>query len=255
MSKQNETIVPIELTNKINRWNYDKSVEKMRELGRQWGKITAEVARELYLAKEYLTRQKGQRRDPDARDYIQYTWNDYCDEIGISREVADYWVKKFTPREVSGTGKDVLQIKAPMKEDTTRKRARMESRIHEVLQTNNRPPDWTDEEEAELQRRLKNAQLAEIMERYNAPVVIKTKDYFEDTLRRSKDIAAFKLENHEQTVAQMAIFEHIERFLATFDDPKTKAMAAFNIALKARRRANELAEINFQLDDSDGGGK
>jgi len=255
MSKQNEAIVPIELTNKINRWNYDKSVEKMRELGRQWSKITAEVARELYLAKEHLTGQKGQRRDPDAPDYIQYTWNDYCDEIGISREVAGYWIKKFIPREVSGTGKDVLQIKAPMKEDTAAKRALAESRINEVLRTNNRPTDWTDEEEAEVQRRQKNAQLHEIMERYNAPVVIKSKDYFEDTLRRSKDIVAFKLETREQTAAQMAIFEHIERFLATFDDPKTKAMAAFNIALKARRRANELAEINFQLDGSDGGGK
>ena len=256
MSKENDSVeLPMALENKISRWNYDKSVEKMRELGRQWGKITAEVARELYLAKEYLARQKGQRRDPDAPNYVPYTFNDYCDEIGISREVAGYWIKKFTPREVSGTGRDVLQIKAPTKEDTTRRRALAESRIREVLETNNRPTDWTDEEEAEVQRRLKNAKLEEIMERYNAPIVIKSKDYFEDTLRRSKDIAAFKLENHEQTVAQMAVFEHIERFLATFDDPQTKAMAAFNIALKARRRANELAEINFQLDDSGGGVK
>jgi hypothetical protein len=256
MSKENYPVeLPMALENKISRWNYDKSVEKMRELGRQWGKITSEVARELYLAKEYLIRQKGQRKNPDAPNYIQYTWNDYCDEIGISREVAGYWIKKFTPREVSGTGRDVLQIKAPLKEDTTASRALAESRIEKVLQTSKRPNDWTDEEEAEVQRRLKNAQLHEIMERYNAPVVIKPKDYFEDTLRRSKDIAAFKLENHEQTVAQMAIFEHIERFLATFDDPKTKAMAAFNIALKARRRANELAEINFQLEESDGGAR
>jgi len=147
----------------------------------------------------------------------------------------------------------VLQIKAPLKEETARERALEESRIQGVLQTNKRPTDWTDEEEAEVQRRLKNAQLNEIMERYNAPVVINSKDYFEDTLRHTKDIAAFKLENHQQTAAQMAIFEHIERFLATFENPMTKALAAFNIALKARRRANELAEINFQLDESIGG--
>jgi hypothetical protein len=245
----------MELANKIKRWDYDKSVIKMRELGRQWSKVTAQVARELFLAKEYLTGQKGQHKDPNAPNYIRYTWNDYCGDIGMSREIAGYWIKKFIPREVSGTGKDVLLIKAPVKEDTAAERALTESRICDVLRTNNRPTDWTDGEESELQRRLKNAQLTEIMERYNAPVVIKSKDYFEDTLRRSKDIAAFKLETREQTAAQMAIFEHIERFLAAFDDPAVKAQAAFNIALKARRRANELAEISVQLNESDGGAK
>jgi len=254
MNKENDsTELPTALENKINRWNFDKSVAKMRELAVQWTKVTAEVARELFLAKGHLAKQKGQRKNPDAPNYILYTWNDYCDWIGLDREIAEYWIKRFVPREVSGTSKDVLLLKAPMKEDTTAKRAWAEARINEVLRTNNRPTNWTDEEEAELQRRLKHAQLHEIMERYNAPVIIKSKDYFEDTLRRSKDIAAFKLETREQNVAQIAVFEHIERFLATFDDPRTKAMAAFNIALKARRRANELAEINFQLEEPDGG--
>ncbi|MDR0456235.1 MAG: hypothetical protein LBH20_06090 [Treponema sp.] len=250
MNKQNESgaIAPLELANKIERWNYDKSVIKMRKLGEEWTEFTAKVTRELFLAREHL--KKCQRRDPKAHRYSEYTWDGYCGEIGIPREVANYWISKFVPLEISSTGKDVLLIKAPVKEDTTASRALMQNRINEVLRTGNRPTDFTKEEDAELERQMKSARFREIMETYNAPVVIKSKDYFEETLRRSKDIAAFKLETHAQNQAQMAIFEHIEKFLAVFDDPEVKARAAFNIALKARRRANELAEISFQLQES-----
>jgi len=254
MKEHNDSgAAPMALENKISRWNYNNSIEKMRPLVKQWKKATVEMLRELYLAREHLTRQKGQYRDPEAPNYLEYSWSGYCGEIGLSYQTANAWLRYFdyVPREVSPTGKDtLLLLDAPPKEDSTADRALTEARISEVLRTNNRPSDWTDKEEAEVQRRLKNAQLGEIMERYNAPVVIKSKDYFEETLRRSKDIAAFKLGAREQTRAQMAIFEHIERFLATFDDPATKAQAAFNVALKARRRANELAEINFQLEAS-----
>ena len=58
-------------------------------------KIFREFLRELYEAKEYLTSQKGQRRDPSAPDFIQYTWGTYCEAIGISRQTADRWLRVF----------------------------------------------------------------------------------------------------------------------------------------------------------------
>jgi hypothetical protein len=248
MSKQDTAIMPIELSNKINRWNFDNSVIKMRELGKQWSKITAQVARELYFAKEFLLNQKGQRRDPDAPDYILYTWNDYCEAIGLDRQVADYWIKKFIPREISDTGKDILLIKAPMKTETTREdRALIQARINEVLRTGSRPSDWTDEEETELQRQMENARLAEKVEKYNSPTYFKANDYFADALRHSKDITNFKLENSVQIQAQYKVFKYIEEYLNAFENTETQARAAFNIALKTRNLANEKAEKNFQL--------
>jgi len=257
MKEQNDSAAPpMALARKIDRWDYDKSVIKMRELAVQWQKVTAEVARELFLAKEHLGKQKGQRKDPDAPNYIQYTWKDYCEEIGISREVADYWIKKFIPREISGTSKDVLLIKAPPKEDTTASRALMQARINEYLRTGNRPADFTDEEEEELRRQLKNAQYEELAADYHWKDVSSIHDYFSDAMRRSKDVAAFRLEDTAQIQAQLKVFKYIESYLAVFDDTETRALAALNLALKTKDIANKLAEENFQTKESaqQGGG-
>ncbi|MDR0443236.1 MAG: hypothetical protein LBH44_07520 [Treponema sp.] len=252
MNKQQESgAMPLELTNKIHRWNYDKSVEKMRELGKQWSKITAEVARELYLAKAHLTSQKGQHRNPDADDYILYTWDSYCGNIGLDRQIADYWIKKFVPREIAGTTKDVLLIKSPVKEDTTAARALLQSRVDEFLRTGERPKGWGDEEESEAKRRLENARLAEWAEKINAPVIATTKDYFSETMRRSKDIVNFKLDNPAQIHAQLKIFKYIEAYLDTFNDSELRARAAFNLALKTKNLANEAAELNSQLTEAE----
>jgi hypothetical protein len=241
---------PTELTNKIRRWNYDKSVGKMLEIGRQWSKLTTEVVRELYLAKEYLTHQEGQRRNPDAPDYILYTWNDYCEAIGFPRQLADYWLKKFTPREISDTGKDVLLIKAPIKTDTAKDIALRESRIAAALRKGEIPADFTKEEEAEYKRRLKNAEMARLAEKYNAPAVTKAKDYFSEILSHSKNIVNFKLKDSVQIQAQLNIFRYIDAYLSTFDDSETRARAAFNLALKTRNIANEIAELNFQASEA-----
>ena len=252
--QQNFVTASLALQNKIDRWDFDKSVVKMRELGRAWSKMTMQVARELYFAKEFLTRQKGQRRDPDAPNFIQYTWNDYCEAVDISRDTADYWLKKFTPRELSETGKDILLLKSPDRtEETTASHALMQARIAEVLRTGIRPADFTDEEEAEYARQLKNAELTRLTEqaaKYNALVTSKAKDYFGETLKHSKDIAKFNLDDRDQLLAQLAIFKHVAAYLDTFENVETRAKAAFNIALKTRNIANEIAELNFQLSES-----
>lgn len=248
MSKQGH----LALTSKIKRWNYDESVKKMRGIVKQWRSLTEETVRELYIAKEYLTNQEGQRRDPNAPNYILYTWGDYCEEIGFPRQLADYYIKKFTPKELSKNGKNVLQLEAPDKEEATAVRALQEARIEKVLSTGKRPSNWTDKEEAELKRRLESAKFAERLEKYNdlSAAITKT-DWFADAMRRSKDIVNFKLETTEQLQSQMKIFRHIEAYLNVFEDPETKARAAFNLALKTRNLANELAEQNFQLKEAE----
>jgi hypothetical protein len=238
------------LERKISRWNYDRSVERTKPLARQWTHATGELFRELYLAKEFLTGQKGQRKDPAKENYIRYSWEGYCKDIGIPKWTANNFLKRFTPREISATGKDILLLDAPEKEDTTAKIALRESRIIRALRKGEIPDDFTKEETAELKRRMKEAQLEEWVEKYKAPSIAVAKDYFSDAMRRSKDIVSFKLDTREQVQAQITAFRYIEAYLATFDDPETRARAAFNLALKTRNLVNELAEQNFQLSES-----
>jgi len=254
MKEHNDSAAPpMALARKIERWDYDKSVEKMREFVKQWKGATKEILRELYLAREYLTHQKGQYKDPEAPNYLTLSWSGYCDEIGLKYQTVNSWLKsfQFVPKELSSTGKDtLLLLDAPPKEDTTASRALMQARINEVLRTGNRPADFTDEEEEELRRQLKNAQYEELAADYHWKDVSSIHDYFSDAMRRSKDVAAFRLEDTAQIQAQLKVFKYIEAYLAVFDGTETRALAALNLALKTKDIANKLAEENFQTKES-----
>jgi len=248
MSGQNDSgAQPLALVNKIKRWDYDKSVAKMRPLLREWKRSTEEAFRELYLAREFLTGQTGQYKDPLAKNYLLHSWKSYCEELGLSCQTVNNWLRPFVPRELSETNKDTLQLAPPAKTETAAGRALRQARINEALRTNNRPSGWTDDDEAELKKQLENARLIEQAEKYNAPTYYKANDYFNDALKREKNITNFKLESNAQIHAQYKLFKYVEGYLEAFEDPETKARAAFNLALKARNLANEIAEFNFSL--------
>ena len=248
--QQNKEIIPMELANKIRRWNYDKSVIKMRPLVREWKKATVEILCELYLAREFLTNQKGQYKDPSADNYLLNSWSSYCEELGMSYQTANNWLRLFTPKELSDTGKAVLALSPPMKIETTASRALMQARINEAIRTGIRPSGWTDEEETEYQKQMKNARLLEITEKLDAPIYFKANDHFAEALKHKKDITNFKLENAVQTQAQFKVFKYIEEYLNAFENPETQSFAAFNLALRARNISNEIAEKYFQIKDA-----
>ena len=68
------------------------------------------VLRTLYITREFLNNQKGQRKDPTADDYIAVTWNWYCQSLGLCRRTANNWLKNFTPAELSEDGKEHIQL-------------------------------------------------------------------------------------------------------------------------------------------------
>jgi len=253
MNKQHDSVTAsLALQKKIDRWDYDESVAKMRPLLKEWTRTTAEMLRELYLAREFLTNQKGQRRDPEADDYLIYSWKGYCEELKLSYQTANNWLRLFTPKELSDNSRDTLLLAPPLKTETTASHALMQARIAEVLRTGIRPTDFTEEEEAEYARQLKNVELARLTEqavKYNALVTSKAKDYFGETLKRSKDITKFNLDDRDLLLAQMVIFKHIAAYLDAIENIETRAKAAFNIALKTRNIANETAELNFQMSE------
>jgi hypothetical protein len=244
MSKQKDSGAALALDKAVHRWDFDKSVMKVRELRHQWDKMTTQITRELFLAKAFLTSQKK----PKSNDENQYTWEAYCGAINMDRQFADYWINKFIPRELSDTNKDVLLIKAPIKTEITAiDRAAKKARMQDVLYTGEKPKDWTDEEDVEYRKIMRSAHFAEIAEKYNAPTYFKANDYFSEALKRQKDITNFKLDNPVYIQAQYKVFRYIEEYLNVFEDSEIQARAAFNIALRARNLSNEIAEKNFQI--------
>jgi len=251
MSKQKDSGALVELERVVNQWDYDASVKKMRPLVGEWKKATKEMLRELYFAKQFLSRQKGQYKDPDADNYLLYSWSSYCEEIGLTYQTANYLLKPFTPRELSNDQKDTLMIGAPAKTETTANTALLEARMEKVLRTGKRPSDWSAKEETEYKRRKESERFASLALKMNMPAVAATKrDYFADVFKHSKDIVNFKLADQHQIYAQAAIFDHIEAYLNEFKKPQDKVTAAFNIALKARNLANEIAESYFKSVDT-----
>jgi hypothetical protein len=62
---------PAKLLKLVARWDYRRTVERLRPRVEKWASLTAEMVREFYIAHKSLSGQKGQRKDPSAPDYIQ----------------------------------------------------------------------------------------------------------------------------------------------------------------------------------------
>jgi hypothetical protein len=54
-----------------------------------------ELGRILCHAWKKISKQKGQRKNPEADDYISLTWSGYCRDIGFSQSVANKIVDRF----------------------------------------------------------------------------------------------------------------------------------------------------------------
>ena len=70
--------------------------------------------RDIYMAREYLNNQLGQRKDPNATDYIWYTWNDFCETFGLARQTVNSWLRKFVPAELSEDDTDHYNGRIPL---------------------------------------------------------------------------------------------------------------------------------------------
>lgn len=75
---------------KFTPFDYDASVRKMRGITMRWKNAAVKMLRGLYLAKGNITVRKG------------LSWSEYCADIGIPRQAADRWLRKFKPFELSG---------------------------------------------------------------------------------------------------------------------------------------------------------
>ena len=72
-------------------WNYDQSVQKMRQLVVKWKSLSLELLRELYLARMNLSAQ-GNRSDITGD---KVGWSQYLLDIGLARKTAHRWLGKY----------------------------------------------------------------------------------------------------------------------------------------------------------------
>lgn len=71
------------------QWDYDQSVKTVKSHIYKWRNLTAELARELYVAREMLS--SRYRRDGT----FVPSWSQYCQEIGSQKRVVNRWLKQW----------------------------------------------------------------------------------------------------------------------------------------------------------------
>ena len=75
-----------------DNWDYDTSVEKTKTFIYKWKNLTDDIKEELWIAREMLSK-PGVRTDLTSEQKFQ-GWDNYCKEIGTSRQVVNRWLEK-----------------------------------------------------------------------------------------------------------------------------------------------------------------
>ena len=65
-------------------WDYDSSVKEVKGFLVSWRNITEDVLKELWIAREMLSKEGGYHRE----NFPSHTWNDYCEDIGLIKRTA-----------------------------------------------------------------------------------------------------------------------------------------------------------------------
>lgn len=72
-------------------WNYQKSVEKVKAINYHWRTLTEEVFIELSIARGMLAIRTG--RPKVETNVPTYSWDGYCDDIGVEKRTVNRWLK------------------------------------------------------------------------------------------------------------------------------------------------------------------
>ncbi len=68
-------------------WNYEESVARVKRVVYKWKSLTLELATELYIAREALSK--------PGHPHGKFTWNQYCEEIGLKRDTVNNWLERL----------------------------------------------------------------------------------------------------------------------------------------------------------------
>lgn len=240
----------------VQTWDFDEAVQRTIPKVSRWVDASIDLYRELYLAREALSRKGGDRI---REGQYQKTWTDFCNDIGYTRQAINAKLKNFVPAELSETGKDCFKIEATLsKEDRD---AISAGKVSQFRLTGQRPEGWTDDDEAYL-RRLSAEESAASTARELAVNILKYKkqhkpsrDYFTEMLSRDhvKELSRFKIEDRKLRTAQQNAADSLAGFLYSIDDLNERAKAAANLVIRLKDIINDSIEeaVMQQAEDFD----
>lgn len=151
-------------------WKYEESVEVAKSLVGTAFKCTLDLVRELYAAREALS-QSGYRSDIPQKDISKnsnnlvqfaqgytkpiqlHTFQNYLNDIGLSRRTAYYWLSLYSPREDKLYSPEELKQKVLALFQEVRERRKDEYAWE--------PDGWTPALEAKYRRWLEQTELGE----------------------------------------------------------------------------------------------
>lgn len=244
-SKQNE-IRMADWEVQVASWDFDEAVKRARPLVFNWTAASVALFRELYLAREALSRAGGKWQRVEGEDVK--TWSDFCAEIGYTRQAVNARLKNFVPAELSETGKDTFLIEEkPSKAD---REARSLVRIESFRRTGVYPDDWTEEDE-ELLRRIDAEEKAAACAHQAVENLLRYKrryrparDYFADMMSREglREVSRFRLADKNLRSAQQLAGDSVAQFLYSIDDLNERAKAAANLVARLKDVINDSIE-------------
>lgn len=233
----------------ITTWDYDEAVERTKPKVFKWANAAMELYRELYIAREALSRRGGDRK---REGQSLRTWSDFCEDIGYSRQAINAHLKNFVPAELSSNGVD--EFVAPEKKQLPVIDNHRESRIVHAMETGERLAGWTAEDEKEFKKRKQNEHFTALAQKWGTKKIKtswKGKDYFSEAMSNAKQYSRLALQSKEQSLAQFEIFEQISEYLRSFEDPNVRLSAAYNLGLRVRDVVNEMANMEAELHSFD----
>jgi len=237
-------------------WDYEQSAGKMKVLVTKWKDMSIEVMRGLWEAHHALSEagreirsqnlMRGSESPKGTNGSFGKTWAEYCDEVGISKETARRWLKRFVPREISASGEDLLlspeELKMIEDERSEKSDAWVMKTVDEYEATRVRPAGWNQACENELQHRATmrrvEERVDELVSAWSNKPKAKQLTFFEEW-EKMHEYEDIRLPDPRLTQYQFKFFDSIDDYLRSFDDIDLRARAAQNLNEKIRRRLNE----------------
>ena len=234
----------------IDTWNMDEAVARIRPKVEEHKKLSAELARDLWIANSVLARRGGDRRSEDAQ---VFGFCDFLELIGVSKKKAYLLLKLYVPEEDKLLTFDEYDERRLKSANPTVPQidSDFERLVAHAMATGERLAGWTNAHEAEFRKRKDNERFAELARTWGKQKIRLNwgnDDYFSQTLlKNGKMYTKINLESKEQMKAQLEVFDMLSAFLSSFENPQVRLAAVCNIGLRIRQLVNEIAEQDKEL--------
>lgn len=139
----------------LETWNYEKSVETTKALVSTFRKVSLDLVRELYIARQALE-PRGRTASGTFVPMVK-SWEQYCNDIGLIKRTADRWLALYIPEE------DRLLTAEEANELLEQRYQELRKLVVEHIGDSSwRPEGWIKAFETRYQKELRSAELERI---------------------------------------------------------------------------------------------